>query len=95
MGTEEFPNIIFFFGAGASKPAGVGTTLELVKEFEKFLEDLDATEHKQLLNEIIVHLGHDEIDIEQLMTALEKLTTRDNDELLKFYDSTTFKIKNH
>lgn len=95
MSSEEFPNTIFFFGAGASKPAGVGTTLELVKEFEKFLEGLDATEHKQLLNEIIVHLGYDEVDIEQLMTALEKLTTRDNDELLKFYDSTTFKIKNH
>lgn len=95
MSSEEFPNTIFFFGAGASKPAGVGTTLELVKEFEKFLEGLNAAEHKQLLNEIIVHLGYDEVDIEQLMTTLEKLTTRDNDELLKFYDSTTFKIKNH
>lgn len=94
MMPDEFPKVIFFFGAGASKPAGVGTTLELVKEFREFLagrHDMDLL--TIVLDEIIKHLGHEDIDVEQLMTALEKLTTRENDELLKFYDSGTFKIK--
>lgn len=94
MSSEEFPNTIFFFGAGASKPAGVGTTVELVKEFGMFLEKHNATEQKNLLDEIISRLKYDPLDIEQLMTTLEKLTSRENDELLKFYDSSTFKIQN-
>ena len=42
MSSEDFPNTIFFFGAGASKPAGVGTTIELVKEFEEYLGNRDG-----------------------------------------------------
>jgi len=95
MSSEDFPNTIFFFGAGASKPAGVGTTIELVNEFEGFLDHIGSPHLKKLLHEIMSYLGYDKLDIEQLMTALEKLTTRKDDDLLKFYDSSTFKIKNH
>ena len=95
MSSEEFPKTIFFFGAGASKPADVGTTLELVDEFKNYLSGRGDEEIlKTTLSEIIHHLGGTDVDIEQLMTALKKLETRDGDDLLKFYDSKTLKINN-
>lgn len=83
---------MFFFGAGASKPAGVGITSELVEEFKRFLVDEKDVNSKKLIDKIIVSLDATELDIELLMTAIEKLLGRVKDPLIKFYDENTFKI---
>lgn len=88
MSAGAVPKTIFFFGAGASKPAGVGTTVELVDSFREFLASRQEDQLRHALNEIVSHLNEKNLDIEQLMTVLERLSTRDNDHLLKFYNNT-------
>lgn len=89
---EEKPQTIFFFGAGASKPADVGTTIELVGEFRKYLDNKKDKDLIGLLNEVLAHLNKTDLDIEDLMTALERLSSREKDPLLKFYDENSLKL---
>lgn len=93
MYSDSKPKTIFFFGAGASKPANIGTTKELVDGFKRFLLQKSEYSLANLLNSIISTLNKDTLDIEDLMTSIDKLSERKKESLVRFYDEKTFTIK--
>lgn len=91
--SEPFPRIIFFFGAGASVKAGVKTTFGLV---DQFMESLSSRKLQNFLQNIISLLekNNGKVDIEKLLQTIERLENRKSDEILRFYDTKKFKLKN-
>ena len=85
---------IFFFGAGASVDAGIPDTYKFVDDFLKEVEEKNPLLFSSL-NEIISirkkfnerTLGEDKarVDVEQLLSTLEHLKTKDNEILLDFF----------
>ena len=85
---------VFFLGAGASVKAGVNTTFGLVEEFEASLTG--QNDLSKVLQEILVVLrqeGH-KVDIEELLQTIDRLEKREEDSLVKFYETKGFKLKN-
>jgi len=85
---------VFFLGAGASVNAGVSTTFGLVEEFDTFLADQDKL--SKTLHEILSILRQDghKVDIEELLQTIDRLENREEDSLVKFYETKGFKLKN-
>jgi len=88
---EIKPNeIIFFFGAGISVPAGVPTTFRFVKEFEEYLTERDKSLHskfeeiKDLIKEsnVMGKKRGEEPDIEMIYEFLNRLYNHKNELVL-------------
>ena len=107
MGEHEEPDFIkhdtiFFFGAGASVDAGIPDTYRFVDDFLNDVEEKNPTLFSSL-NEIISirkkfnerTLGKDKarVDVEQLLSTLEHLKTKDNEILLEFFGNETCKME--
>lgn len=78
--------MILFLGAGASKPFGIPTMTEFVKEFEKELEDSDS-KYKGTPNEISLYQNIKEfmgsnVDLEAILSTLNVLSEDLNPEKL-------------
>lgn len=88
---ELKPDIVLFFGAGASVEAGVPTTFDFVKEFKESLEE----NQKEIVNQIEDELKqwlqkktkNTSVDVELLMETFDKLIRRDDEPLLVFYEA--------
>jgi hypothetical protein len=90
-------DIIFFFGAGASVDADVPDTYTFAIEFEEFIKN----EHPKLaiqLRKIIEKREQfnkrsqfsEHVDVEQLLDTLRRLTNKEKEPLLQFYDQKEF-----
>lgn len=89
--------VVFFLGAGASVRAGVPDTYSFVKEFK---ESLDKSEREivGIIQEKLIlwkkQRGEEErVDIELLMEVLDKLTRKDEEALLHFYEVKRFLLE--
>lgn len=92
--------VIFLFGAGASVDAGIPDTYTFVELFESYIK----REHEELfepLSKIKNICGlfnvnqcssgtQKKVDIEQLLGILRRLTNREKDLLLAFYEGKKF-----
>jgi hypothetical protein len=95
--------IMFFFGAGASKDAGVSTVVELVDDFKCILKN----QHDPLLLESIEEIltiikrwkekrnDTRDVDIEQLLEAIEKIEDRDDNVLSQFFVNNDLKLNKY
>jgi len=98
----EKSNVVFLFGAGASVDAGIPDTYKLVTEFKHHVEK-EAPELGDSLTWILSiieefnerHYGVErkEVDVEQLLVALERLKDRENDMLWDFCENKTLSKK--
>lgn len=92
--------VIFLFGAGASVDAGIPDTYTFVKAFQDFIKQ----EYPALLEPLLQIINTCEktnskdqktnkVDVEQLLGILRRLTSRENDLLLAFYEPKNFCLK--
>jgi hypothetical protein len=90
--------VLLFLGAGASIHAGLSGVIALVKDFTDWLKT-DArrkTHYLELVEKIITTIKQkegDNLDIEMLLSAIEKIEDRDKDFLSLFYDRNTFTFR--
>lgn len=101
MSSIRQPNVIFFFGAGASIKANVPGTFRFVDEFIKHIKEMGLEKEAHCLDETIEiirernrKIKHNEqVDIEELLASLVKLSERNEDYLAAFYDDSGFRLK--
>ena len=79
MEEDKEPKLLFFLGAGASVPAGVPETFELVNQFLKDLEERKTSKELDLSKKILGVLQKSElaqdgrVDIELLLESVDQL----------------------
>lgn len=95
--SENKREVIFLFGAGASVDAEIPDTYTFVEEFESYIK----REHPKLFDSLSKikkvcesFNGKDncKVDIEQLLGIVRRLTNRDSDLLLAFYEEKKFSL---
>jgi hypothetical protein len=101
MGEKQLTDkqdVIFFFGAGASVDAGIPDTYTFAKDFEDYIKSeymqlypalLKIIERRELFNKKDNDLKP-QVDVEQLLDTLRRLTNKDKEPLLDFYDEKKF-----
>ena len=92
--------VIFLFGAGASVDAEIPDTYTFVEEFESHIKKEHSHLYEPLLQIKKICEGFNgrdcssekqqKVDIEQLLGILRRLTSREEDLLLSFYDQKNF-----
>jgi len=94
---KQRPDVIFFFGAGASVDAGIPHTYKFVEDFESYIKKRDSSLHEQLRIILEVRRGFNErtsekrqVDIEQLLDTLTRLIHKEEEVLLDFYEKKVF-----
>ncbi|MEE9553008.1 MAG: SIR2 family protein [candidate division Zixibacteria bacterium] len=79
---------VFFFGAGASKPADVPTTVEFVEQFGRKLKGKELEHFEKLKDSLVIHqeikqkVENPPIDIEMILENLVRLEESEEDPLL-------------
>jgi hypothetical protein len=92
--------IMFFFGAGASKDAGVSTVVELVDDFKSVLKNQDDPLLLESIEEILTIVkgwkekrnDDRDVDIEQLLEAIDRIEDRDDNVLSQFFVNNNLKL---
>jgi SIR2-like domain len=82
--------ILFFFGAGASVPAGVKGVVGLTKDLKEWLQEASKSNELQLINkieEVLQRRTERKIDVELLLETIEKLEKSGTEVLLDFYEN--------
>jgi hypothetical protein len=91
-------DVIFFFGAGASVDAGIPDTYAFAKDFEDYIKNIYTQLYPHLLKiierrELFNKKDNDlkpQVNVEQLLDTLRRLTNKDKEPLLDFYDEKHF-----
>ncbi len=85
--------MVFFFGSGASIPAGISGVVGLVEDFKKWLEREGKQEHLDITEKILrviqssSRIDNNTVDIEKLLDITERLENADKDIFLDFYEN--------
>ncbi|MFZ0329567.1 MAG: hypothetical protein WBQ25_05030 [Nitrososphaeraceae archaeon] len=97
-----YSDTIFFLGAGASVDAGFVDVVRLKDEFLKWLENESKKDVLSISTEILATLKHwkdratdltNDVDIEILLEAAEKIENKNEDPLTGFYESNILKLE--
>ena len=90
---------IFFFGAGASKPANVPTTVEFVDQFKKEIKEKELG-YFEMITELIekqqkrkLSIEKPIIDIEMILEVLDRIEKSNEDPLLSYLIPDTIYLK--
>ena len=88
--------VMFFFGAGASVAAGVPDTNSFVEEYINSIRDPDKKETIEKIVEILKgKRKKSDIDIELLLETLTKLSKKDEEPLLDFFEGKNFVLNKY
>ena len=82
--------ILFFFGAGASVPAGIEGVVGLAKGFREWLQETSMSNELELIDKIEAILQNRterKVDVEFLLETIEKLEKSGTEVLLDFYEN--------
>ena len=99
MSQDQKPDVIFFFGAGASVDAGIPDTYKFVKGFERYIKKEDLRLYEQLKKILEIREEFNkrnfgskkkQVDVEQLLDTLERLINKNKEPLLEFYEKKKF-----
>ena len=101
--SEEYPELMFFLGAGASIDAGLVGVIQLIAKFKEWLKFTSKIEQLNIVDEIlsILQMWKQEkydpsnIDIELLLDIIERLEDRDHDLLSFFYANKTLRLEKY
>lgn len=82
--------VVFFFGAGASVPAGVPDTRSFVSQFTESILDTGKKATVEKIVKILKVWRGSDIDVELLLETLTKLRDKEQEPLLQFYEGGNF-----
>ena len=101
--SEDYPELIFFLGAGASIDAGLVGVIQLVDKFKEWLKSTSKIDQLNIVVEILSILqmwkekryDPSDIDIELLLDTIERIEDRDHDLLSFFYKDKTLRLEKY